>query len=524
MKRTECRFHAALKSSQAQSDSAGVGASVGMITAAPIIHCKIARHHGKPRKLDHGKSLILAALNSSIIGLALTLAMSAKAETRPHYGGTLRVMMQFSPAKLELSPSGTPAEYWEISRVLSLIGDTLVKMDAQGRAQPSLAITWSSNPTGTAWRFALRQGVKFQDGTAVTAASITQILSSTHKDWAIHATVDSISIEREVSAPSLLAELALPRNTVLKRSATGVPIGTGPFLVTQWQPGKLLNLAAYEESWAGRPFLNGIEIKFGKPLRDQFVALQRGQTDLIETAPASSPDHDTFSSFPLELMALIFPANSNARDPRLREALALAIDRKPIQSVLLRDAGEPAATILPNWMTGYTAVFPSQANLQRARSLLADSRQPVFHLSYDPREPETQLIADRIALNASEVGITLQVSLSGADDIRLVRAVLPSPDAATSLAEAARSLELPPPAFTPSRETSLDELYVAERNLLAGYNVIPLFHLPLATTVGPTVLGFEPDHLDNWNAAGSSLADAWLVQAGAVDLKTAGSP
>jgi peptide/nickel transport system substrate-binding protein len=87
----------------------------------------------------------------------------------------------------------------------------------------------------------------------------------------------------------------------------------------------------------------------------------------------------------VELLALVFSANSKAQDPRLREALALAIDRKPIQSVLLKGAGEPAASILPNWMTGYSAVFSAQANPQRARALLADSRPPALNLSYDPR-------------------------------------------------------------------------------------------------------------------------------------------
>ena len=136
-------------------------------------------------------------------------------------------------------------------------------------------------------------------------------------------------------------------------------------------------------------------------------------------------------------------------------------------------------------MTGYSAVFSVQANPQRARSLLADSRQPApnlsYGLSYDPRDPQAQLIAERIALNAREVGITVQVSLSGAEDIRLMRVVLPSPDPATSLAEAARQLGLPQPGFPAAPGgNSLDDLYQAERSLLNGYAVIPLFHLPLA--------------------------------------------
>jgi ABC-type oligopeptide transport system substrate-binding subunit len=232
----------------------------------------------------------------------------------------------------------------------------------------------------------------------------------------------------------------------------------------------------------------------------------------------------------VELLALVFSANSKAQDARLREALALAIDRKPIQSVLLKGAGEPAASILPNWMTGYSAVFSAQANPQRARTLLADSRQPALNvsyaLSYDPRDPQAQLIAERIALNAREVGITVQVSLSGPEDIRLMRAVLPSPNPVTSLAEAVRQLGLPQPAFPaalPStRGNSLDELYQAERSLLDGYAVIPLFHLPVASAASARVRDWQPDRLGEWSEAGLSLADLWLADR-LTDRQTEGS-
>ena len=98
-------------------------------------------------------------------------------------------------------------------------------------------------------------------------------------------------------------------------------------------------------------------------------------------------------------------------------------------------------------MTGYSAVFSAQADPQRARTVLAGSRQPALNLSFDPGDPQAQLIAERIALDARQVGITVQVSLSGAEDLRLVRATLPSPDPATALVEAARQLGLPQPVF-----------------------------------------------------------------------------
>jgi peptide/nickel transport system substrate-binding protein len=471
------------------------------------------------------------------ISLLVAAASAAPAATRPHYGGTLRVMLQSAPDALELPANATPADYWDMARTLSLIADTLVKLDAQGRPQPALAVAWQSDPSARHWQFTLRRGVKFHDGSAASPAVIAQILGALHSNWTVRASADSVLIESETAVPSLLAELALKRNLLLKRN--GNPnanadgrendsrplIGTGPFLVAEWQPGRLLRLAANEASWAGRPFVDAVEIEFGKSLRDQAIALELDKTDVIEAAPqaaSGSQRHSTSSSLslslPVELLALVFSANSKAHDPRLREALALAIDRKPIQSVLLKGAGEPAAGILPNWMTGYSAVFSAQASPQRARTLLAGSRPSALNdhesygLSYDPRDPQAQLIAERIALNAREVGITLQVSLSGAEDIRLMRVALPSPDPATSLAEAARQLGLPQPAFpaTP-RSDSLDDLYQAERGLLDGYAVIPLFHLPVASAASERVRDWAPDRLGEWGAAGFSLADVWLA-------------
>lgn len=433
---------------------------------------------------------------------AISLTAAAGAATRPRYGGTLRVMVQSAPSTIDLPANSATADYWDAERVLSLIADNLVTLDVQGRPHAALAVTWQSDATARHWQFTLRHGVKFHDGSAASAGAVAQILGAIHTDWSVHGSGDSLTIDTEASSPSLPAELALPRCLIVKRNPNGSPIGTGAFLVAEWQPGKLLKLAANEESWAGRPFLDGVEVEFGKSLRDQSIALELGKTDVIEAPPHSSGSSRLRTSLPVEVMALVFSANSKAQDPRLREALALSIDRKPIQSVLLKGVGDAAASLLPNWMTGYSAVFSAQANVPRAKALLAGSRQPPVTLSYDPRDPQAQLIAERIALNAREAGITVQVSLSGAPDLQLVRAVLPSADPATSLREAARELGLPRPIL---RGNAVEDLYQTERTLLDGYTVIPLFHLPVASASGARVHGWSPNRLGGWN-----LAELWL--------------
>ncbi len=435
------------------------------------------------------------------------------AATRPHYGGTLHVAMQSAPAALDLPALSAPTDYWEMARVLSLVGDNLVKIDAEDRPEPVLALNWQRDSTSCHWQFTLHHGLMFHDGSPASPSAMAQILGTVHPDWTVRASGDSLTIDTESSTPSLLAELALPRNLILTRKASGIPVGTGPFRVAEFQPGRLLKLAANEESWAGRPFLDTIEIEFGKSLRDQAVALELGRTDVIEVTPqavAASARLRTSSSLPVEMMALLFTPNSKAQDVHLRQALALSIDRKPIQSVLLKGAPEPAACLLPNWMTGYSAAFSTQTNVQRAKALLAESRQPVLTLSYDPRDPQAQLIAERIALNAREAGISIQVSLSGPDDLRLVRIALPSPDPALALRELARQLSLPEPVL---HGGSVEDLYGAERALLEGNSVIPLFHLQVANAVGARVHGWAPYELGFGN-----LADLW-VQPGSAEAR-----
>jgi len=435
----------------------------------------------------------------------ISLAWTALAATRPRYGGTLRVAMQSAPTTLQLPSLDNPTDYYDLTRVLSLVGDTLVKVDAEDKPALALATAWQSDSAARHWQFTLRHGIKFHDGSAASASAITQILGILHSDWTVRASGDSLTIDTENPAPWLLAELAMPRNLILTHNANNVPVGTGPFRVVEFQPAKMLRLAANDESWAGRPFLDTVEIELGRSLRDQSVAFELGRVDVIETEPqATSASMRIGGSawLPVELMALVFTKNSKAQDVRLRQALALSIDRKPIQSFLLKGSAEPAACILPNWMTGYSAAFSTQVNVQRAKALLAELRQPQLTLGYDPRDPQAQLIAERIALNARDAGITVQVSLSGPDDIRLVRIALPSPDPALALSEVARQLSLPELA---PRGNTAEELYRAERALLDSMDVIPLFHLATPSAAGPRVRGWAPDQLGFWN-----VPDLWL--------------
>src|SRR5258706_2867826 len=178
MRRIAYRFLAAINA--AHMGTARVGtARVGTGAPARPGRAKLGSRL-RSRQLWTWQSLLCSALMTLTLMIALA---NATAETRPRYGGTLRVMLQSAPSALNLPANATPADYWDTTRTLSLIADTLVKLDAQGRPQPALAMAWLSDPSGLHWQFPLRHGVKFHDGSLASPGAIAQILGALHPSW-----------------------------------------------------------------------------------------------------------------------------------------------------------------------------------------------------------------------------------------------------------------------------------------------------------------------------------------------------
>jgi ABC-type transport system substrate-binding protein len=395
----------------------------------------------------------------------------------------------------------------------SLMFDLLVTTDDAGRAQPALATSWQAASGNTRWQFQIRRGVRFHDATDFTAEAAAASLRTANPTWKITAEGDSLSIECEGPHPDMLAELALPRNAIVKRNADQA-IGTGPFHIVDWHPGKKLTLAVEEDYWQGRPFLDGVEIEMGKNYRDQMNTLALGRAELVEVAPeqmrqVSQERRQVVNSAPMELLALLFTRNSQTPDEKsLRQALALSVERASIRSVLLQGAGQPTASILPNWMSGYAFVFSTDANLQRARHDREQVRTtPAWTLGYGGQDSLARLLAERIALNAKDAGLSLQpVSLqpasSAAPDVRLAQIPLASVDAWIALEQVAAIAGI----SVPSRNgRSVEDLYAAEQAMLTAQQIIPLFHLPVCYAAAPS--------LQNWNLRSDGtlhLTDAWL--------------
>jgi Bacterial extracellular solute-binding proteins, family 5 Middle len=249
---------------------------------------------------------LLVLANAAIVPALL----SAK---RPRFGGTLRAELWAGSVMLDPREwkAGT-VESATNEKLAALVFDRLVVLDNYGRFQPQLATEWTHDAGFKLWQFVLRAGVRFSDGFVLTAADVATALQPLLPNGQqITATGSGVVIQSAVAMPDLLEELASGRFFVFRVQADGTLLGTGPFFVSESKEssksadksgsapaetssaplvrseGKSthLHFRANQETWSGRPFLDGIDVTLGVPPLRQLFDLQLGKADLVEMSP-----------------------------------------------------------------------------------------------------------------------------------------------------------------------------------------------------------------------------------------------
>lgn len=418
-----------------------------------------------------------------VISSVLIVGVAAIAETRPQYGGTLHVAMRAAPTSLDPADEGQGDSTGQRT-ITSLIFDTLIGREATGSLEGALAESWQVSRGNRQWQLHLRPGVRFQDGAPLTYEIAAASLRRANPSWNVRAEGDSLVIESDTPDPDLIEKLTLLRNAIVKKDADNRITGTGPFQIVDWQPGRRLILAAEEDCWRGRPFLDNIEIELGKTFRDQVTSLETAKTELAEIAPEQMRQvpqnrYHVARSAPIELLALLFTHPfSNDDDKALREAFRLSIERRSIYSVLLQGIGEPSAALLSTWISGYGFVFSQDENLVKARELRSQVRAvPTWNLGYEAADPLARLVAERVALNAKDAGLSLRPAASGLAEVKLIRIPLASSSPWIAFENLIADIGLPAPD---GKGRSMQDLYGAEQTILASERIVPLFHLPVA--------------------------------------------
>jgi peptide/nickel transport system substrate-binding protein len=466
------------------------------------------------------------------------------ASERPVYGGTLRAEIGAPVSLLEPAGGSTDASEAEL---VSLTYETVVRVDRRGDVQPLLAETWERDATMRRWKFHLRAGVHFQDGTALTPQSAVAELINADADWRVTPTSDGLQIETPSAAPEFPATLA-ERKYVLVRRSKEAAGGTGPFKIESWEAGKHVLLMANPDYWGGRPFLDSVEVQLGRAARERMIDLQVGKADVVEL-PAEMARRASDEKIrievtpPVELLALIYPDGSAGgagqaagtnraaersaeTEVRLRQAISRSIDRAAIVNLVLQKEGEPAGGLLPQWISGTEFLFSSAADPAAARALVKEiAPAATLVLGYDSGDALEQAVAERIAVNAREAGITVtSIAIPPAPlapgsaaragkpkyDARLVRvnlvSPLPRPALAGLLAELSPVLGSADSGLPESADTA--EIYAREKAALETWRVVPIAHLPRVYGLGPRVRNWSISPGTAMN--GLPLADVWL--------------
>ena len=437
--------------------------------------------------------------------LIAALALACPARTRPHYGGTLRVEIEGDPWN---GPDGLTRR---------LVFDGLTSLAADGTVRPALAIEWETSDNDHRWQFHLRPGVHFQDGSPLTSTAVAASLNIScpqNCPWnAVRAAGPLVIFTFDFPTPNLpvllardeflIAEASAPVGATPKRA-----VGTGPFAVTSFDNGVIV-LAANDDCWRGRPFVDAIEIRAHRAIHDQWLDLNVGRADLVQVPPemlreAHQQQLKILASSPVTLLALKVSDSGSLSNPALREAIALAVDRGALFNVIFQKQGEIAGGLLPQRLTGYAFLFPTDRDLNKAHELRGGLTVPPLTLAVEGNGA-MQLAAQRLALNLHEAGFNLQMTSNlQHPDLVLRKLQIEGAEPNVAMESALKSAG----QFVPVTQKTPEALFQMERRFLNLYTLVPLIDLPRAYAIGGRVRDLALRADGTPNLADVSLEDA----------------
>lgn len=420
----------------------------------------------------------------------------------------------------------------------SLLFEGLTYGDENGTVKPALASGWQHDPQNKLWQFHLRDGVRFHDSSTLSAKMVAAQLASGNPNWKIQTGIGNlVYIDTDSPTPNLPAILALPRFAITAKAADGSATGTGAFRLQEWDPGRRALLAANEDYWGGRPYVDSVEVVMAYSLRDQLLERRLDRDDAVQVEfdqirNLLQANQSIASSGAADTLLLAFPApeansvRAGKKRPtdnaRLREAISLAIDRASIANVLLQRQGQSASALLPQWFSGYEFLFsataPASADLDHARTIRAETESvPTLTLGYETSYYVSRLVAERIVVNAREAGINMQLaplkglnldtlSKNSALDMILCEVQLSSSDGNAALYDIAIQLHTEQTQLSSiTSATTPDELYAAEKHLLENLRYVPIVHVPEAWWLNQRMRHWKTPQNGGWR-----IEDVWL--------------
>lgn len=249
---------------------------------------------------------------------------------------------------------------WVTSRLG--IGETLVRLNDELKIEPCLADEWE-NVDELTWRFHIREGAMFSNGTPVTAqacqASLERAISMNDraseylKVESMEADGQELTIRTSEPNAGLLSNLVEPVFDIVDATQSEeqiktAPVCTGPYKIANFQSEQSAELVKNENYWDGEPGLDRIEVTQIADSDARAMALQSGEIDLTNTIDQTSttlfennPDYQVSSIIsPRVNVAYMNHAESSPlHDVELRKAISYAVNRDAYAELI---GGSPA--------------------------------------------------------------------------------------------------------------------------------------------------------------------------------------
>ncbi len=309
---------------------------------------------------------------------------------------------QVLEAAVDGSPAGLDPHIITAFNSFQIVNGTiyegLTAVDKDLRIVPALASSWTVSPDGKTYTFKLVSGATFHDGTPMTAddvvSSLNRVLSKdiasplasrlAAMDKAVAKDPATVEVTlKEPSAPFLssLATIAIVPKAfeANKDGLQRQPNGTGPFRFKEWQPNGFIELAKHPGYWnKGLPKLDGVKFNIIPESATRQVGLSSGQYAMLPNIDAATALQlkgrpNVRIGETLELAYTLIGMNTSKPpfdNPKVREALNVALDRQEIVQAALFGAGVPGGPLSPAlkaWATdvkSFPCYTPSAAKAQ----------------------------------------------------------------------------------------------------------------------------------------------------------------
>lgn len=357
-------------------------------------------------------------------------------------GGKLTIGVESAPESLDPmfgnGGSGTSA----IAMAQDALYDEMAVRDADGSLQPSVAESWEPNEDLTVWTAKITPGITFSDGTALDAAAVAANYTfradpancRCATKWAeiAVAATDSTTVTFTTKAPNAhLPEtdfgeaLVAPSTLVPGADRDRAPIGSGPFTLTDRDSLSFTKNADYwrsDDNGQQLPYLDELQLA---PIPDPTVriaALTRGEIDLMEVQDgptlAQAEDDDAFTVDRAAGGTTLVIANTSRpamKNPKVREALSLAVDREALAQSYLPGAFDPAYSFFTSGTSiQVTGEYPKH-DMAKAQALVAEIKAENTELAtlkiVCAKLPEAEALIEVAKNQISEAGFAATLSM-----------------------------------------------------------------------------------------------------------------